>query len=98
MKQTFYRVHCQTTFTLPSRDWVPRDINRLDSCATTNASESFNCVLKNLQNSKEVPGDCMSLSLLRLQQYYLSEIVRVFSDDENYPMRTFFKALAIKVC
>ena len=44
--------------------------------ATTNQSESFNSVLKRLQDWREVPVDVMVLSLFRLTQFYLYEVRR----------------------
>ena len=51
-----------------------------DTCAyhpvngiTTNASEGFNYLLKDFQNWKEVPVDCLVMSLKMLQGYYIEE-------------------------
>lgn len=43
---------------------------------TTNQSEGFNWLIKDLNNWKEGPIDCILLSFRFLQQYYLSEIRR----------------------
>jgi len=44
------------------------------SSATTNSSESFNSVLKKIQDWREAPIDAMVLSLFRLAQYHIAEI------------------------
>jgi len=56
--------------------------------ATTNASESFNCVLKRLQDWREAPVDCMVLSLYRLSQYYVTEITFGRSGAGRYHLRS----------
>jgi len=55
----------------------------LDS-ATTNQSETFNYVLKRLQEWKEAPVDAMALTLFRLSQYHLAEIKRGLCDHGEY--------------
>ena len=42
--------------------------------ATTNRSETFNCVLKRLQDWKEAPIDALILNLFRLSQFHIVEI------------------------
>jgi len=54
--------------------WLLRPFG-LDS-ATTNQSESFNYVLKRLQDWKEAPIDALVLSLFRLAQFHVAEIRR----------------------
>jgi hypothetical protein len=44
--------------------------------ATTNASESFNAMLKRLQDWKSRPVDVVALSLYQLDSFYLAEILR----------------------
>ena len=46
------------------------------SGVTNNQSESLNFVLKQLQEWRESPLDCMVLALYYLQSYYLVEIIR----------------------
>ena len=58
----------------------------LDS-ATTNQSESFNAVLKRLQQWKEVPVDAMVLSLKRLADFHLAEVQRGYAGLGNYDLR-----------
>ena len=55
--------------------------------ATTNQSESFNYVLKRLQDWKEAPVDAMVLSLYRLSQYHVVEINRGRQSLGNYVLR-----------
>ena len=43
---------------------------------SANQSESFNAVLKRIQEWKEAPVDAMVLSLFRLTQFYITEIFR----------------------
>ena len=52
--------------------WILREYG-MDS-ATTNQSETFNYVLKRLQEWKEAPIDALALSLFRLSQYHVTEI------------------------
>lgn len=54
---------------------------------TTNQSESFNCVLKRLQDWREAPVDGVVLSLFRLAQYFLSEIRRGRRGFGNFVLR-----------
>ena len=53
---------------------------------STNQSESFNFVLKKLQDWKEAPIDALCLSLLRLCQFYIAEIKRGYSGLGNYTL------------
>ena len=54
---------------------------------TTNSSESFDCVLKRLQDWREVPVDAMALSLYRLPLYQLLEIRRGRCGLGNFNLR-----------
>jgi len=55
--------------------------------STTNQSESFNNVLKHLQEWKEAPIDAMALSLFRLAQFHITEISRGRAGFGNYQLR-----------
>ena len=55
--------------------------------ATTNQSESFNYVLKRLNDWKECPVDSMALSLFRLTQFQMAEIKRGRAGLGNYVLR-----------
>jgi len=59
---------------------------KIDS-VTTNQSESFNCVLKRLNDWKEAPVDAMVLSLFRLGQFYVAEVYRGYCGSGNYSLR-----------
>jgi len=59
---------------------------KIDS-VTTNQSESFNCVLKRLNDWKEAPVDAMVLSLFRLAQFYVAEVHRGYIGSGNYSLR-----------
>jgi len=54
---------------------------------TTNQSESFNAVIKHLQQWQEAPIDAMALSLFRLTQFYLVEVQRGRRGLGNYSLR-----------
>jgi hypothetical protein len=54
---------------------------------TTNQSESFNCVLKRIQEWKEAPVDAMALSLFRLSQFHVIEVRRGQSGNGGYRLR-----------
>jgi len=54
---------------------------------TTNQSESFNAVLKRLQDWKEVPVDVMALSLFRLTQFTVVEVLRGRVNTGEYHLR-----------
>ena len=57
---------------------------------TNNQAEGINFVLKQLQNWKEAPIDCMVLSLHYLQGFYTSEIARGQQNLGNYHLRSEF--------
>jgi len=65
--------------------WILRPYG-LES-ATTNQSETFNYVLKRLQEWKDAPVDAMALSLFRLSQYHLVEIKRGLCGQGEYHLR-----------
>ena len=54
------------------------------SGVTNNQAEGINFVLKELQDWKEAPVDCMILALHYLQVYYISEISRGQQNLGNY--------------
>src|SRR6218665_3892502 len=53
---------------------------------TTNQSESYNFVLKKLQDWKEAPIDALCLSLFRLCQFYIAELERGYAGLGNYTL------------
>ena len=55
---------------------------------TGNQSESFNCVLKRLQEWREVPVDAMVLCLYRLAQYHVAGVTRGTCGIGEYYLRT----------
>ena len=57
------------------------------SSITTNSSESFNFVLKKIQDWREAPVDAMVLSLFRLAQYHIAEIRRCRCNVGNFVLR-----------
>ena len=57
------------------------------SGVTTNQSEGFNWLMKDLDNWREGPIDCVVLSFRFLQQYYLSEIKRGLAGIGNFTLR-----------
>jgi len=60
---------------------------------TTNQSEGFNTVLKNLQHWNEAPVDAIILSLYHLQSFYHNEIQRGFSGLGIYSLEDKYSAL-----
>ena len=58
------------------------------SGVTSNQAESLNRVLKELQEWKEAPVDCMVLSLYYLQSFYYLEICRGFHGLGDYHLCT----------
>jgi len=66
--------------------------------ATTNQSETFNYVLKRLQEWKEALTDALALSLFRLSQYHLTEIRPAFVDKENTISATDWKCKPRTYC
>ena len=54
---------------------------------TTNSSESFNHVLKQLQKWKEVTVDAMVLSLFRLAQFHIAEVSRGRRNAGKFALR-----------
>lgn len=61
---------------------------------TTNQSEGFNTVLKQLQHWKEVPVDAILLSLYHLQCFYYNEIQRGFCGLGTYVLEPKYSYLA----
>ena len=59
----------------------------------TNQSESFNMVLKSLQQWKEVPVDCIVLSFYLLQSFFMNEITRGLTSQGNYHLHHQFLPL-----
>lgn len=58
--------------------------------ATNNISESFNKVLKEINEFKELPVDAMVLSLFHLQKYYLYDFARAKCNLGNYSIKKEF--------
>ena len=56
--------------------------------STTNQSESFNCVLKRLQNWREAPIDSIVLSLFRLSQFHIAEVKRGRRGEGDLKLRS----------
>jgi len=65
--------------------------------ATTNQSETFNYVLKRLQEWKEAPVDAVVLSLFRLSQYHLVEIKRGLCGQGEYHLHVGVEASVTNV-
>ncbi len=62
---------------------------------TNNQSESLNFVIKQLQEWKESPLDCMALSLYHLQNYYLMEIHRGQHELGSYHIHSQYSNLTV---
>ena len=73
--------------------WVLEDrgVYNPYSGVTSNQSESLNYVVKQMQDWKESPIDCMILALYYLQSYYLYEITRGQHNLGNYHLHTQFQ-------
>ena len=56
-------------------------------------SESMNRVIKDLQQWKEAPVDCMVLALYQLQTYYVNEIRRGFAGCGEYTLLKCYSSL-----
>ena len=63
------------------------------SGVVTNQSESFNMVLKSLQQWKEVPVDCIVLSFYLLQSFFMNEITRGLAGQGSYHLHQQFLPL-----
>lgn len=72
----------------------PHGIYNPFSGITNNQSESLNFVIKQLQDWRESPLDCMALSLYHLQRYYMVEICRGQHRLGNYHMHPQYHTLA----
>ncbi len=59
---------------------------------TSNQAESFNALLKRLQNWREVPVDAIVLSLYYLQAFYSNEVQRGFAGLGNFKLSAEFAA------
>ena len=64
------------------------------SGVTSNQAESFNRVVKQLQEWREAPVDCMVLALHHLQSYYLVEIARGQHNLGDYHLNAQFSPIA----
>ena len=75
--------------------WViePYGIYDPYSGITNNQAEGLNFVLKQLQDWREAPVDCMALALHHLQSYYLVEIARGQHDMGNYHLHPQYQQL-----
>jgi len=65
---------------------------------TGNQSESFNCVLKRLQDWREAPLDSMELCLFRLSQFNVTEVRRGQCGVGEYHLKQRCYFLLISKC
>ena len=86
----FYTTIHPTIDCIGSWELEPFDLESV----TTNCSESFNHVLKELQAWKESPVDVMALALMRLTQFQLAEINRGCRNVGSYTLRQGIEPLA----
>lgn len=79
--------------------WVLEELHCYNpySGITNNMSESLNRVIKDLQQWKEAPVDCMVLALYQLQAYYLKEIRRGLGGIGEYSLWGCYSALHANV-
>lgn len=80
--------------------WIlePLGIYNGYSGVTTNQSEGFNTLLKNLTERKESCIDSLVLSLYYLQCYYNNEIQRGLAGLGKYQLLSTFQSLEIELC
>ena len=71
------------------RTLCPEYFNEI-SGLTTNHSEGMNFVFKDLQDHKELPLDCVCLSLFNLSIYYCNEIKKGFGNTGEFRLRPGF--------
>ena len=64
-----------------------------NSGITNNVAQSLNAVIKHLLNGKEVPVDCLCLSLYYLQSFYFAEIQRGMIGVGDYKHQKEFQCL-----
>ena len=60
------------------------------SGVANNPCESMNAVIKRLNKFKELPVDCFVLSMVYLQNYYITEIQRGLAGIGNFQLKTEF--------
>jgi hypothetical protein len=60
------------------------------SGVTNNPCESMNAVIKRLSKFKELPVDCFVLSMVYLQNYYITEFQRGLAGIGNFQLKTEF--------
>ncbi|RWS22943.1 uncharacterized protein B4U80_13462, partial [Leptotrombidium deliense] len=65
-----------------------------DNRATNNISESFNKLVKEANDWKELPADAMFLALYKMQNYYLHEFNRACNNTGNYVLKDAYKKKA----
>ena len=71
----------------------PWNIYNPNSGVTNNVAESLNAVIKRLLDWKELPVDCLYLSLYYLQTFYFAEIQRGMIVIGEYKLRKEFESL-----
>ena len=73
----YFKKHLESRLPNYCLQYIQKHVNADDfNGITTNQSEGFNWLIKDLNNWKEGPIDCILLSFRFLQQYFLSEIRR----------------------
>ena len=58
------------------------------SGVTNNPCASMNAVIKRLNKFKELPVDCFVLSMVYLQNYYITEFQRGLAGTGNFQLKT----------
>jgi len=79
--------------------WSIQDYCNVDqnNGITTNQSEGFNFLIKDFQNWKEVPLDCLLMSLKLIQGFYLEEIRRGKAGLGTYSLKRHLSRFATNV-
>ena len=91
----YYMNHIEPDISSTARWGIePLGVYNPYSGVTNNQAEGLNYVLKQLQQWREAPIDCMVLSLHHLQSYYLTEIARGQNGMGNYHLHPQFSNLA----
>ena len=84
----YFKAHVQIKLEYFARAYIEKNVCvHPENGVTSNQSEGFNWLMKDLNNWKEGPIDSVVLSFRFLQQYFLGEIMRGKAGVGNFTLR-----------
>ena len=94
----YFKAHVQIKLEYFARAYIEKNVCvHPENGVTSNQSEGFNWLMKDLNNWKEGPIDSVVLSFRFLQQYFLGEIMRGKAGVGNFTLRDEHRALQISL-